>query len=657
MQAAHAQPSSDELGGTVSRSPREVSCRALGVVLDSVAARGISLDALLGSIPIDPKRLLDQNDWISWDTFVTILDNLYEELDRDEAELVALGYENFGTQSFEFMRRVASFIVRPRDLYWMGTAWFGPALFTVVEDRFEDLPEGQVRETLTVPDGFPGCRPLFKIMEGAMRAAPGLLRRPDAMVELELDAAGRVAIYTITPPSRASARAVFRSFGRGLFGGRRFIEELTHQQNHLKVSRDRLYWANRKIEAQTERLRAAERMARELAQHIELQPLTEAIFEALRPLIPDRGIALHINGLRDEKSRELGRTGQTRGTPARTHPMEIGGSIVGRLELWPNAEGSVNGKAALVMELLPWIAIALDNARAHEAVRDYSTQLETRVKETATERDEANGHLESERLERDALLEKLRRTAEQLRLVEAVASLNNHGVDIARQLVEPIATILKSAARARRSREELSDPAKIAETLLHIERRALAAGGIVSGLSSFVHNEPVEQRQVDVNDVAELAAADVRGYAKQRGALVDVVLWKDPCLVDANRAQLEQAISSLLRNGIDAAESRGRVHLATESTPTGVRITVTDNGPGIPPVDLERIFELFYSTRRRQGQSGVGLSAARSIVAGHDGTLRAESDDSGATFVIELPTAPAASPHAEPRDASAGAGD
>jgi len=644
MHAVQARVEPQNPGVGTLEMQREVSCRALGVVLDAAESRGIPLETLLGTVPVTEKRLRDQNEWISWDAFVRILDNLYEETGRNEDELVQIGYENFGTGSFDFMRQVASFIVRPRDLYWMGTTWFGPTLFTIVNDRFRDLEDGRLEETLSVPEGFPGCRPLFKIMEGAMRAAPSLLRRPDAVVHLELDPEGRTGVYTVRPPGRASVRALFRSFWRGVSGGKRFIDELTQQQNQLKVSRNRLYWANQKIERQAWRLRTVDRMGRELARHIELIPLTQAIFEALRPLLPDRGIALHVHGLHDDRSRELGRTGSTPGTPARTLPMETGGALVGRLELWPNADGSVNGNAVLVKELLPWIAIALDNARAHEAARAYGTLLEARVKETVSQRDEANGHLESERLEREYLLEKVRRSEEQLRLVEAVASLNNHCVDIANQLVAPIEFIRAAAGEALRNPDELSDTAKVVETLEKIDRRAQSAADIAIGLSQFTHNEQVQKQRIDVNETAQLAAADVRGYAKQRGALVDLVLAKEPCLAHANRAQLEQVIVSLIRNGIDSAPVRGRVRVSTENVPGGVRITVTDNGPGIPPADLERIFELFYSTRRRKGQSGVGLCAARSIVTGNGGSLRAESDETGASFIVEMPVEPPPEP-------------
>jgi len=85
--------------------------------------------------------------------------------------------------------------------------------------------------------------------------------------------------------------------------------------------------------------------------------------------------------------------------------------------------------------------------------------------------------------------------------------------------------------------------------------------------------------------------------------------------------------------------------VTTERLTDRVRVRVTDNGPGISAEEMERIFQFFYSTRRREGASGVGLSAARSIVSEHGGSLQAESDGAeGATFTFELPLAQEAGP-------------
>ncbi len=66
-------------------------------------------------------------------------------------------------------------------------------------------------------------------------------------------------------------------------------------------------------------------------------------------------------------------------------------------------------------------------------------------------------------------------------------------------------------------------------------------------------------------------------------------------------------------------------------------ITFTDDGPGIPEVDLERIFEPFYAARDRGG-NGLGLALARRIVSAHGGTLRAVSGGlQGARFEVRLP--------------------
>ena len=68
-----------------------------------------------------------------------------------------------------------------------------------------------------------------------------------------------------------------------------------------------------------------------------------------------------------------------------------------------------------------------------------------------------------------------------------------------------------------------------------------------------------------------------------------------------------------------------------------LRLTVTDNGPGIPPADAARIFEPFFTTRRATGGSGLGLPIMRSLIEAAGGSVTIVESDTGARFVIDLP--------------------
>jgi len=87
----------------------------------------------------------------------------------------------------------------------------------------------------------------------------------------------------------------------------------------------------------------------------------------------------------------------------------------------------------------------------------------------------------------------------------------------------------------------------------------------------------------------------------------------------------------------------GSVTLAAAAVPGGVEITVKDTGPGIPPEDLQRIFERFYQvdkSRARPSGAGLGLTITKEIVEAHNGSIRAESVVGlGTKFIVRLPPA------------------
>jgi signal transduction histidine kinase len=91
-------------------------------------------------------------------------------------------------------------------------------------------------------------------------------------------------------------------------------------------------------------------------------------------------------------------------------------------------------------------------------------------------------------------------------------------------------------------------------------------------------------------------------------------------------------------NACDALEGRGTVRVASEPTADGVRISIADDGPGIPPAIRARIFEPFFTTKAAGQGTGLGLSISHGIVERHGGKLSVECPPEGGTvFRIELP--------------------
>ena len=110
--------------------------------------------------------------------------------------------------------------------------------------------------------------------------------------------------------------------------------------------------------------------------------------------------------------------------------------------------------------------------------------------------------------------------------------------------------------------------------------------------------------------------------------------------VDADR--MTQVLVNLLDNALRYTPAGGKIILSAGRIPLGVAISVQDTGPGIPPEDLDHLFERFYrgdkSRQRGEGGSGLGLAIAKSLVESQEGQIRVESQlGEGARFIIELP--------------------
>lgn len=121
------------------------------------------------------------------------------------------------------------------------------------------------------------------------------------------------------------------------------------------------------------------------------------------------------------------------------------------------------------------------------------------------------------------------------------------------------------------------------------------------------------------------------------GPIPDATLTADP-------DRLAQALRNLIRNAVEhTSEPHGLVRLEVQARPGGrVRFVVIDDGPGIPPDQLEAVFDRFHRTdsarTRKQGGAGLGLSLVRAIAQAHGGTVRAvQTATAGARLELELP--------------------
>jgi two-component system sensor histidine kinase KdpD len=110
--------------------------------------------------------------------------------------------------------------------------------------------------------------------------------------------------------------------------------------------------------------------------------------------------------------------------------------------------------------------------------------------------------------------------------------------------------------------------------------------------------------------------------------------------VPVDVVQIDQALTNILENAARFTPPGKRIVVAAARWGTGVQVRVTDQGPGIPPEDRERVFEPFVRGEGSTG-TGLGLAIARAIVEAHGGTIRIGTAPAGGTAVtVELPGGP-----------------
>ncbi|MEI6198189.1 MAG: ATP-binding protein, partial [Verrucomicrobiota bacterium] len=190
------------------------------------------------------------------------------------------------------------------------------------------------------------------------------------------------------------------------------------------------------------------------------------------------------------------------------------------------------------------------------------------------------------------------------------------------------------------------DNPEVAERFLKIiERNAERLDLLIQDLLTISALESgrmeLNLKPVALHALAEKVFADLQAKAKNK----DVSLINDlpELTADADVNRLEQVLANLVDNAIKYGRAQGSVKVSGQKVANGkVEIFVQDDGPGIPPESLDRVFERFYrvdkARSRDQGGTGLGLSIVKHIVHSHGGEVWAKSEPGkGATFFFTLP--------------------
>jgi signal transduction histidine kinase len=235
--------------------------------------------------------------------------------------------------------------------------------------------------------------------------------------------------------------------------------------------------------------------------------------------------------------------------------------------------------------------------------------------------------------------ERLARLEAELTHLNRVTTMGELVASISHEVRQPLAGIGTNASTALRclTRDE-PDLDTAREAARRIARDVSRAGDILSRVRTLYTKAPPKREPLDVNAVLTETLALLRGEAGRHAVAVCAELAAGLPNVTGDRVQVQQLVMNLALNGIEAMHDGGGELTVTSQSDAGtdVLVSVSDTGVGLPPEDVERIFDAFFTTKP-QG-SGMGLRVCRAIVEAHGGRLWASANAGrGATFRFTLP--------------------
>jgi signal transduction histidine kinase/ActR/RegA family two-component response regulator len=295
-----------------------------------------------------------------------------------------------------------------------------------------------------------------------------------------------------------------------------------------------------------------------------------------------------------------------------SYPLRAGDRTLGALALGLDGSSSKLPPRDLVtlQEFVSRAAIALDNARLYSSLRREiirSRQAEESLQDANRRKDEFLAMLSHE-------------------LRNPLAPIRN-AVEVIRRLAPPDPKLTMARDVVDR---QVALLARLVEELLDVSR--ISQGKIA-----------LKREPVDLGRIIAHAVETSRPLIDARGQALAVALPAAPVWLSADFARMSQVVANLLNNASKYTGEGGRIEITASAGKGEATIVVRDNGAGIEPQLLEKVFDLFVQGERAldrgQGGLGIGLTLVKRLIELHQGRVTAASDGPGrgATFTVTLP--------------------
>jgi signal transduction histidine kinase/CheY-like chemotaxis protein len=248
-------------------------------------------------------------------------------------------------------------------------------------------------------------------------------------------------------------------------------------------------------------------------------------------------------------------------------------------------------------------ALAIENSRLYEGVKQQMTEL--------------------------------KQTQAQLVQSTKLAAIGELAANIAHEINNPLTTVLGFASFIA-ERLKTDDPMR--EELTLIQEEASRARDIVRDLLQFSRQRDFMPETANLNQVLEQVITMIRRQGAFGAVNVNEQYAADLPGVEVDVSRIKQVFLNIINNAVYAMSNGGALTVSTTASSRGVRVAITDTGPGIAPEHRDRIFDPFFTTKPEVSGTGLGLSVSLGIVQSHGGTIEVESEvGKGTTFTVALP--------------------
>ena len=218
---------------------------------------------------------------------------------------------------------------------------------------------------------------------------------------------------------------------------------------------------------------------------------------------------------------------------------------------------------------------------------------------------------------------------------EKMAAVGKLSAGLAHEINNPLGGIKTCINRIKNDPENISQIVKYCElmqdALAQIER-------MLHGLLDYTSMESPALEKLYINDSIKSVVNFLKYPAELKKINLIASLDTTNHVVMGNKQQLKQVFTNLILNSIDAIDTEGEITIKSSCDEKIVRVTLHDDGEGIPPDTLPYIFDPFYTTKPHGKGTGLGLAICNNIILAHNAKLRCESKERhGTVFLIEFP--------------------